>query len=246
VRNCCAEGNPGRPKLTLIGTVHRDPRGKERLISLLRRLRPDLITLEMSEKALAYRQGEARRQLQRLDRILARLAEELQAAPGLLLNHPAVTDIRTLLALPFEYQAAAVCAAETGVPLHLIDRSDVSATKLRRVESELITYRNLRILVSLSAGAERCDAEGYGRAHAMISRDPGGAVRQAYLEGRRGAEGLGPRDRWMAGRIRSLLAAREGGHLVHVGGWVHLVEDARGETLYSLLADLDPVRRLLA
>lgn len=234
-----------QPVLTLIGTVHRDPRGAERLLNLLRRLHPDLLTLEMSEKGLAYRQGEGRRQLRRLDRILARLAGELLTEPATLQAHPAVADIRTLLALPFEYQAAAAFAAEATVPLQLIDRSDVSAAKLQRVEAELITYRNLKVLVSLPAGAEKSDVEGYGRAHAMITRDPGEAVRQAFLEGRRGEEGIGPRDRWMAGEIRRLLAARRGVHLVHVGGWVHLIEDARGETLFSLLADLAPQRFLL-
>jgi hypothetical protein len=79
----------------------------------------------------------------------------------------------------------------------------------------------------------------------MITRDPGDAVRQAFLEGRRGEEGIGPRDRWMAAQIRRLLAPRRGAHLVHVGGWVHLVEDAQGETLYTLLADLAPQRLLL-
>lgn len=243
MQKCCAEA--AQPRLTLIGTVHRDPRGAERLLSLLRRLHPDLITLEMSEKAFAYRQSEARRLLLRLDRILERLAGELPADLQKLQAHPAVADILTLLALPFEYQAAAAYAAEAAVPLHLIDRSDVSAAKLRRVERELVTYRNLKILVSLPAGAEKSDFEGYGRAHAMITHDPGDAVRLAFLEGRRGEEGLGSRDRWMAEQIRRLLAARRDGHLVHVGGWVHLVEDARGETLYSLLADLAPQRLLL-
>ena len=243
MQKCCAEA--AQPRLTLIGTVHRDPRGPERLLSLLRRLHPDLLTLEMSEKGLAYRQGEGRRQLLRLDRILERLTGELLIEPATLQAHPAVADIRTLLALPFEYQAAAAYAAEAGLPLHLIDRSDVSAAKLQRVERELVTYRNLKILVSLPAGAEKSDFEGYGRAHAMITHDPGETVRQAFLAGRRGEEGIGPRDRWMAAQIRRLLATRRGAHLVHVGGWVHLVEDARGETLFSLLADLAPQRLLL-
>lgn len=233
------------PTLTLLGTVHRDPKGKERLLSLLHRLRPDLITLEMSEKAYTYRQGETRRQLLRLDRILERLAAELPADLLKLQAHPAVADIRTLLALPFEYQAAAAYAAEMAVPLHLIDLSDVSAAKLRRVESSLITFRNMRILITLPPGAEKSGYEGYGRAHAMITQASGEATRQTYLKGRRGAEGVGPRDRWMAEQIRRLLAARPGAHLVHVGGWVHLIEDARGETLYSLLTDLMPERMLL-
>lgn len=241
--SCCAEA--ARHRLTLIGTVHRDPLGAERLLPLLRRLHPDLVTLEMSEKALAYRQGEAFQLQLRLDSILEQLAKKTSAELAELQAHPAVTDIRTLLALPFEYQAAEAYAAEAAVPLQLIDRSDISTAKLQRVEKELITWRNLKILLTLPPGAEKSDFEGYERAHALITRDPGEPVRQAFLAGRRGEEGIGPRDRWMAAQIRHLLAGHFGAHLAHVGGWVHLVEDARGETLYSLLADLAPQRLLL-
>lgn len=234
-----------RSSLTLIGTVHRAPDGAERLRLLLRRLQPDLVTLEMSEKALAYRMGEARRLQQRLDRILVRLTCSNSPALAKLQAHPAVADIRTLLALPFEYQAAAAYAAECGIALHLIDRSDISAAKLQRVERELITYRNLKTLLSLPFGTEKSSGEGDERARALITRDTGEAVRQAFLAGRRGEEGIGPRDRWMAGQIRRLLVDHCGTHLVHIGGWVHLVEDSRGETLYSLLADLAPKRLLL-
>lgn len=231
--------------LTLIGTVHRDPCGAERLLRLLRRLQPDLVTLEMSEKALAYRLGKARRLQLRLGHLLDRLSRDIPAKLDDLLAHPAIADIHSLLALPFEYRAAAAYSAETASPLQLIDRCDVSAAKLQRVEGELITYRNLKILVSLPDGAEKSDFEGYERAHALISRDPGESVRQAFLASRRGEEGIGPRDRWMSEQIRKLLTAQPGFHLVHIGGWVHLVEDPRRETLYSLLVELKPQRLLL-
>jgi len=236
---------PPVPKLTLVGTVHRDPRGSERLLAALRRLRPDLVTLEMSSKAFDYRQGEARRQLLRLEGILARLAEETGRSLAELLAHPAISDIRALLDFPFEYRAAADYAAETGIPVRLIDLCDVSAAKLRRVETSLVTYRNLRVLVKLPIEREKNGWEGYELARAMIVRDPGSAVRQAFLERRRGAEGIGPRDRWMAEQIERLLADGRVGHLVHVGGWVHMVGDEQGETLFSLLERFAPVRELL-
>jgi pheromone shutdown protein TraB len=232
------------PSVTLIGTVHRDPRGEQKLRLLLERLRPDLLTLEMSEKALAYRQGEARHQLLRLDRILARLAAERGREAGELQSRGAIADIRTLLALPFEYRAAAAYAEAAGIPLRLIDLSEISTAKLRRVEADLITYRNVRVLVDLPEGSERSPAEGYGTARSLTLGGAGEAVRQAFLQGRRGEEGIGPRDRHMEQEIRRLLAARAG-RLVHVGGWVHLVEDGRGETLFSRLADLEPQRLLL-
>jgi len=236
---------PSEQKLTLIGTVHRDPRGAERLLTALGRLRPDLVTLEMSTKAFDYRKGEARRQLLRLEGILARLAEETGRPLAELLSHPAIADIRALLDFPFEYRATAEYAAETGIPVRLIDLCDVSAAKLRRVETSLITYRNLRVLVKLPLAQEKNGWEGYELARAMIGRDPGAAVRQAFLERRRGAEGIGPRDRWMAEQIEGLLADGRIGHLVHIGGWVHMVGDERGETLFSLLERFVPVRELL-
>jgi hypothetical protein len=238
--------NPDGTQVTLVGTVHRDPLGAERLRPLLQRLRPGLLTVEMSESAFAYRQLEARRQLLRLERLLDQLAAESGRDRRELERHGAIADIRTLLCLPFEYREAAAYAEQAAIPLQLVDLSEVSARKLKKVESDLITYRNLRILVDLPPRAERSPEEGYQTARAMVTADPGEAVRRAFLERRRGEEGIGPRDRWMAQKIRRLLADYPGRHLVHVGGWVHLIEDDRGETLYSLLSDLQPQRLLLA
>lgn len=231
--------------LTLVGTVHRDRCGEEKLLRLLEALRPDELTLEMSPAALDYRNGYARTHLLRLERILDRLAEELGRDRRGLRAHPAVDDIWTLLAPPFEYRAAAAYAGEAGVPLSLIDLSSVSTVKLRRVESDLITYRNLKVLVGLPEKAAREGDEGYEVARAMVREGAGEAVRHAFLRGRRGEEGIGPRDLHMAGEIRRRLAARPERHLVHIGGWVHLVEDDEGETLYSRLRDLEPRRLLL-
>ncbi len=237
--------NPEGSRITLVGTVHRDPLGAERLRPLLQRLQPGLLTVEMSETAFAYRQMEARRQSLRLEKLLDQLAAESGRSRQELDRHGAIADIRTLLALPFEYREAAVYAAQAAIPLQLIDLCEVSARKLKKVESDLITYRNLRILIELPPQAERSPDEGYQAARAMVTASPGETVRRSFLERRRGEEGIGPRDRWMAQKIRHLLDACPGRHLVHIGGWVHLVEDDRGETLYSLLADLHPERVLL-
>ena len=44
------------PRLLLIGTVHGDPLGYERALKLLRRFKPDLVTVEVSRFSLRYRQ----------------------------------------------------------------------------------------------------------------------------------------------------------------------------------------------
>jgi len=230
--------------LTLVGTVHRDRRGEARLLQLLERLSPGQLTLEMSLWALRYRQVHSRPQLLRLEHILDRLSAELGLDRAALEERPAIAGIRRLLELPFEYRVAAAYAAGAHIPLSLIDLSEVSAAKLKKVETELITYRNIRVLVNLTEEAGPGD-ESYLLARSLVLENPPAGRRHSFLEGRRGGEGIGPRDRKMSREIRGLLDARPGEELVHIGGWVHLVEDGKGETLYSLLLDLAPRRLLL-
>ena len=231
--------------LVLVGTVHRDRQGEARLQELLARLAPDELTLEMSPTSLHFRRQRSRFHLQRLERLLERLAKETGRELTALQRHRAVADIRNLLALPFEYRAAADYARRSGIPLTLVDQREVAAQKLARIESELITYRNLRILVGLPEKDAPCSDEGYETARALLFGHPPESVCRDYLARRRGREGVGPRDRHMALQIRRRLAGGKPRCLVHVGGWVHLLEDPAGETLFSLLADLGPRRQLL-
>jgi len=232
-------------RLTLIGTVHRDPRGDQRLSALLQWLQPDHVSLEMSPYARDFRLQRSAALRLRLQRLLERIAAGSGASCQQLSSHPAVRDILCLLELPFEYRSAsAYCTAE-GIELTLVDDSRVSARKLGRVTRSLITRRNLEILVSLPVQAtSSAGTEGYLQAARLLGDRAGPEQRQAFLAARRSNEGIGPRDRAMAERIRRIW--RQGaGHLVHIGGWVHLLEDARGETLYARLRDLQPQRLLL-
>jgi hypothetical protein len=230
-------------RLTLVGTVHREPQGREKLISLLEMLLPDALTLEVSPYAIAFRRRRGPLLLARLETLLDRLAVETGRDPGELAAHQEVAGIRSLLALPFEFQAAADYAAAAGIPLDLLDSSLTSARKLRWVERELLTWDNLRVLVHLPVSS--LHKENAATARRMVLGNLGTAVLQAFLAGRRDAEGIGPRDYRLAREIRRRLKGSAGRHLVHIGGWVHLVEDERGKTLFSLLEDLNPQRVLL-
>jgi len=233
------------PTLTLIGTVHRDPQGHQRLSCLLDQLQPDLLTLEMSSYALHYRQTRGRQQLLRLERFLERLAEETGRSLQELESCQAVCDIHKLLALPYEYLAARDYAARRNCHLELLDLAEVSALKLKRAERGLISYRNLKILTALPENNLSQSQESYRTAHSLLLKDPETSVCAAFLNQRRGAEGVGPRDRDMAEQIRRLLQGLPGRHLAHIGGWVHLLADPLGETLFSRLSEFSPIRRLL-
>ena len=228
-------------RLTLVGIVHRRPETAEALQALLQTLHPDELTLEMSPYAVHWRLGTAPRLLLRLERILARLSASEGIAPSDLENHPEVRGIRALLAFPEEFCAAARYAAPRGIPLHLVDLSTISARKLCRVEKELVTFRNLKVLTTLPEPPEA--VEGYATARRLLTADP--LLVRAFLAGRRGREGIGMRDRWMERALRRRLRQRPGIHLVHIGGWVHLLEDPQKQTLFSRLEDLRPMRRVV-
>ncbi|PNU20375.1 hypothetical protein C2E25_07365 [Geothermobacter hydrogeniphilus] len=237
--------HPISDRLFLIGTVHRDRYGEERLSRILEQLRPGLVTVEMSPYARDYRTGQTRPQLLRLERILKRLAKELGCPLQQLNRHPAIADIRGLLALPFEYRAARAYADADGADLKLVDLSEVSIPKLRQVETGLISYRNLKILVRRPTGVPPSGNEGYAGARQLLAEDAPESLRRTFLRNRRGTEGIGPRDAAMAEKIVELLQRRPEQRLVHIGGWVHLIDDPQQQTLYSHLAAWRPQRLLL-
>lgn len=231
--------------LTLIGTVHRDARGGERLGYLLAQLQPEIITLELSEASLSYRRDKGEMQLRKLHLILERIAADRAVSLAQLEVHPSVAQIRKLLGLPFEYLAALAYARSHQIPLVLVDLPNIAVRKLKKIEGELITLRNLKTLTSLPAEVEPESGEGYAVARTFLADQSMPDIRQAFLAGKRGVEGIGLRDEHMATEIRRQLTENPERHLIHIGGWVHLVEDTAGETLFSRLADLSPRRLLL-
>ena len=89
----------------LIGTVHGDPQGYERAWKLLRGLKPDLVTVEVSRFSLRYRQ----RREGRWQRLLQQALAELPAAAA---GHLAIRRLAAQITLPFEVQVARERGAE--------------------------------------------------------------------------------------------------------------------------------------
>lgn len=210
------DSSKGGDRLTLLGTVHRDSQGKNRLTHLLEELRPNLITLEMSPYGYEYRTLRTRPLIARLERILDRLADEFDQPRDTFASHPAIVDIRELLELPFEYRAAEAYARTHGATLKLVDLSEVSVAKLRRVETGLISYRNLRVLVQRASEATLINNESYTTARQLLADTATVSLRRSFLAGKRGKEGIGPRDAAMAKEIERQL---KGGQ---TSGWFTL------------------------
>ena len=221
--------------------MHHDPRSAAPLAALLAQLQPDRLTVEISPEVVNYRQTHGVLLLRKLKMIVERLTAP--SAPFACVDHPGIVAIRNLLGLPYEFHVACAYALEKGIEVQAIDQSESSLAKLRPVEERLISLRHLKQIVSAPGAAPPDNAHRYALARQLLA-SPDAGLRRAFLQGCRGEEGIGPRDRHLAAKIRS-LAQGPPGHLVHIGGWVHLLDDPDNETLYSLLSDLQPRRLLL-
>lgn len=105
--------------LILVGVTHRDPRGYARLLRLLRRERPDRVSVEVSRASVEYRRGPGRAKRRLLAGTPGREARELRAA----------------LRMPFEVRAARAYARETGVPVALLDPSRFAREKIAELDA---------------------------------------------------------------------------------------------------------------
>jgi len=217
-------------RLILIGTVHGDPRGYERAVTLLDHLEPDLVTVEISPFSLRYRLRHEPRWQRQLTRVLANLPP---TAP----RHLAFQRLAAQVALPFEVRAARDYGRERRVPWRPLDLGFLSRRHLPRYGPELLTPTNLKALLDTPDGdlKEYVAAE-FRRARQAVSRSPRPLLPPPDPEAFR-------REGFLARRLRR-LAARFG-RVAHLGGWEHLVPWQDFPNLWRLVADLAPARVLL-
>jgi hypothetical protein len=236
--------------LTLVGTIHRDPNGFPRLMEILEGESPDIITLEMSEYGVAFRERNGPRLKERSFEILRGLGDIRETSQGGNPGRPqnpfqaeAIVPILLALELPYEFRAVKAYCERTGSPFRCIDLARYSRTKLKALQEEMITEDNLRKILELGSAAsgEEMEKQRF-LARRLISKDADRFFIEAFLNGRRG-DGMARRDRYMSFRIKEIM--RDDEKTLHVGGWEHLLDDPKGRTLYGLLKDLGP-RRILS
>lgn len=220
--------------LVLVGVVHRDPDGYERLSGLLESLKPEVVTVELSPLGLIWREGKGQELLGLLDSMVR--GPSFGSRPR---GH--LEFLREGLRVPFEFTASLAYSKRNGVPLHLLDLNWVSWQNLPLYESEVLTEENLMLLGELPSDPVRVVvARAYLRAARCLARGLGGLEREATMwqdvTGRQ-------RERLLACRLGRLV--KRHGQVAHIGGWVHLMHDQEGLSLASLLRDLNPRRVLL-
>lgn len=235
--------------LTLVGTIHRDPNGFPRLMEILERESPDVITLEMSEYGVAFRERTGPRLKAKLFDILRGLSGESiqrESAKPNKSRSPfesgAIRAILLALELPFEFRAVKAYSERKGISFRCIDLSKYSRAKLEKLQEEMITVDNLRKIPAFPPLDQQDELRKQRiLAQRLTSEDVDQFFVEAFLNGRM-EDGMAQRDWYISLRIKEIM--RNHGYIVHVGGWEHLLDDPQGKTLYGLLKDLGPKRVL--
>jgi len=223
--------------LLMVGTVHRDPRGRGKLLRLLRREQPSVISVEISPYARFFRARKAADFRTTLRENLRRIQREKGISWRDLLSHGGIQGIFLLLKEPYEWQAAGAYAEESGSRIQDIDLSEFSEERLSHLP-ETISGENLRTLLCLPFPALPEQVKGhYHRARFLFSHPPSVWVKSREMQ---------ERESILAEKIRSLVLQAEGNKVVHIGGWEHLLEFSDGLSLYGFLKDLRPQRVLLS
>jgi pheromone shutdown protein TraB len=202
--------------LILVGTVHLDPDGYDRLGNLLFELKPETVCVDVSQYALEFRRTVGREYRSLLDNF----RREDGSLP------PALAAVDVQLQIPFEYRAADDYAERRGARVVPVGDSAQSQKLLGHLSRELMTTDNLVELASREEPPlkEQVEKE-WERAH------------RYYRQGSSAAVSLERTDKRLANQLRE-YAGRES--VVHVGGWEHL------KGLSDLLAEFEPDLRLLS
>jgi hypothetical protein len=228
--------------LTLVGTVHRDPQGLTKLVKDLARLKPHVITLEFSMYGLTYRRRRKKILTEKLLQGLQEIREpETLKLPQLkgLLRSTGIGGIAALLDLPFEYKGARFYSQRHGLSLHCLDSSFYSRQLLNHVQ-KLISPENLKkVIDSENTQLAETVIREYKHAENLLHK----GTPSPWLQLMHTDEDWQKREHFMADRLRKIVATYQGRHIVHIGGWQHLV--TKQGTLYNLLEDLKPQRILL-
>jgi len=204
--------------LILIGTVHLDPGGFDQLLGLLKELKPETVTVDVSNYALEFRSTMGREFIGRLEHFRRKdgsLPEALEA-------------VARQLEVPSEWRAAQEYADRSGARVVAVGDDGWSRKLLTRLSRELMVTDNLVTLATREEPALSVLVEReWQRARKDHLKEP--------VAGSDAAARMEAMDKKLARKIKKHAAQEP---TVHVGGWEHL----RG--LSELLAEFGPEIRL--
>lgn len=224
--------------LYLLGTLHDDLLGVERLRGHLDFLSPDIITMESNADDPAGPLSE-----EVVERVTERAMRGIHPSVGATQRHELQQLYETWLrAVNFERATVDAYAADRGLSPHYIEHPNfdeiVAIDHDKRLNDQLRFLRQFGTATEYQRYQDRLyqrtlDAYQRGTSVSMIDID---ADHEQGL--------VGPRDRYMGERIRTSVKQYPDARVVHVGGAYHFL--GQENTLYTALKDLDPKRVLIA
>ncbi|OCC16567.1 hypothetical protein DBT_0385 [Dissulfuribacter thermophilus] len=215
--------------ITLIGTIHLFEESEEKLHSLLEELSPKVITVEISSFSVEFRR-------QRQDIWAKKLEKALSDLPKELLDCPKLELLRRQINTPYEWRVALEYSSQKGVRLLPIDVGDLSRYELPTWEHELLSRKNIEYI------SKNIDLKSVTEHFARLKREAEHLLEQknSYPMALHPLSWLKDpfwtqREIKLARRLfRVLRVCKE---VVHISGWMHLVEGSPWKTLIDHLRE---------
>jgi hypothetical protein len=190
----------------MLGVIHRDEDGPALLKNWLARIKPDVVTIELSHYGLRFRRELGEEYKWRVGEIVTQLNEN-----GEKYNEEALASLFAYVNTPYEFDVVSAYAAEQGIPFSLIDMDFFSYVKLRVIE-DLFSEENIEKVLTRTEEGPNGNQE---KAAARLYFEKGIKIvpydREMYV-----------RDRYMTARINDLMKNNPNRRLLHVCGWQHL------------------------
>ena len=229
-------------ELILIGTVHRDPGGAEKLRKILTKARPVAVAVEVSPYGLFYRHKNGRRLHRQLMRRVKRLANELRVSWR---RWGQIDAIQTQLRSPFEYRTAQNYCRDNGAMLFCVDSSHWSKRWIHDQWQHLLSSKNLKALLKQLPEDLRDEVgRDYKMATLLLAPEDRSLI-SAFAKTWSADLHWQQRETDLARVLEGLYYKVDKGRLAYVGGWQHLLGPNAGGTLYERLEHLQPRRVLL-
>ncbi|HOP86673.1 MAG TPA: hypothetical protein PKZ54_09390 [Syntrophorhabdaceae bacterium] len=205
----------------MLGIIHRDISSKEMLIKWLKKEMPQVITLELSNYGLTFREKMADYYKQKLEENLKKI--KFCNNTGHVTNKY-IRDIYAYLDIPYEYKAAQEYVRDYGGYLYLIDLDIFSLIKLKDID-KLLDVNNLRSLIDLK-NEEKTNSE---LIFARLYFEKGIKTFE-YTEEMR------IRDIHMKNKISLIMRCHNEKRFLHICGWQHLSDP------YNVYEPLKPIK----
>lgn len=223
----------GPDDLLLVGTLHLDPKGFEKSLSLFESHQPDLVLVELSPYGCRFRHNYRRKLRKTLKLNLRKAAKSCGISFSHARNHCEIKSVLRQLALPFEYRAAVNYTRRRNVRVALVDSSSFSH-KWIACWTELISTDNLKTLLSLSPHPPSL-REHYQLAKRKIEGQMGSGTFDLSAKDPAGTSMWEERERYMAEQIKEAKKTRNPARAIFIGGWWHLTKGGKIPTLRELL-----------